>query len=551
MGSSSDPSNDNVAVPIISRRSLRNRLLSILYDAEFLTELVEALFTRFPCLANQRCGGWYVPYKPITPSKPQLRWPARFAWSWFANGTGTVQESSGTAAEPPYASDPQPWWRVGGHRVLGLVLGGYTLTPVYRVVVIDSTQRGKTVPDAYSRTIPIYCATLNRAIKAFLGLEGGLLVSHPARASEWDTELHTPPKLVGPSERRVIGARIPTFVRKLLDSGVDMRRVCELVVKPLRPVWVTPQSKLHRGFSDWPRLQHGSPSQRGVSEFERPPCGGGFLDGVGFLPIVCVAVSDPTKDAGAGRSLSFTYVQGAGDDEEGWSKGLTCVQFWDNLDRILGSLDSEEALESLIRSLVEGASQLSVSDFAPANSYDFMGASRLAVGGWRAGRPPASFEGFDVVINCTDACHAGFAGMELPPGKFYLELGIPEGKRGPKRLAAALPSLVAWFEKGAEGFGRLVDGPRILCHCAQGVDRSVGVALALLVRFMDDSGALDFTQPWPPKVDKLTIQRRLIFMMQYRSKIKPSRATLKAVNAFFMPPDDQPYKFGPTLLILC
>ncbi|KAJ9062080.1 tRNA A64-2'-O-ribosylphosphate transferase, variant 2 [Entomophthora muscae] len=95
-------------------------------------------------------------------------------------------------------------------------------------------------------------------------------------------------------------------------------------------------------------------------------------------------------------------------------------------------------------------------------------------------------------------------------------LSIPEGKKGQGQLSLALPKVVAWVRENAGGF--IERKPRILCHCAQGVDRSVGVALTLLVEFLDETGTLNFNRT-RPKVDKATIQRQLLSMTRYRSQV--------------------------------
>jgi len=70
-------------------------------------------------------------------------------------------------------------------------------------VVVDSTRRGKSMPDALSKTIPTWCCVINRAV---FGTCGG--------ADEM--RLFTPPQAVGESEYAQMEKRIDGFVQQFL-----------------------------------------------------------------------------------------------------------------------------------------------------------------------------------------------------------------------------------------------------------------------------------------------------------------------------------------------
>ena len=78
--------------------------------------------------------------------------------------------------------------------------------PYLRVIVVDSTRAGKRMPDALSKTIPIWCAVINRAIaKKF-----------PSRIlPEWETNLFTPPGSVSRQEHHQIEKRIDEWAEGL------------------------------------------------------------------------------------------------------------------------------------------------------------------------------------------------------------------------------------------------------------------------------------------------------------------------------------------------
>ncbi|KIK34499.1 hypothetical protein CY34DRAFT_67740, partial [Suillus luteus UH-Slu-Lm8-n1] len=61
------------------------------------------------------------------------------------------------------------------------------------LLLVDSTKAGKRMPDAFSNTIPIWCAVINRAI----------LKTTPKMnvdAEFWNTKLYTPPSVVSSQE---------------------------------------------------------------------------------------------------------------------------------------------------------------------------------------------------------------------------------------------------------------------------------------------------------------------------------------------------------------
>ena len=80
---------------------------------------------------------------------------------------------------------------------------------------------------------------------------------------------------------------------------------------------------------------------------EEPPI---RLDDLPFIPIICVSASPPEDSANLARR-GWHYVQGAGDDEEGWSRGLTPRVFWRSVEGRL----RPESVPSEVEKLVDGA----------------------------------------------------------------------------------------------------------------------------------------------------------------------------------------------------
>ena len=100
--------------------------------------------------------------------------------------------------------------------------GSGATTELTGCVLIDSTRRGKRYPDALSKTVPIWCAVLNRA-------------SHRTFGTPSDPPpLQIPTDTVSLSEAAQIEARLDMWVHKFCAS--DLAVPC--LEKPLCPVFV-------------------------------------------------------------------------------------------------------------------------------------------------------------------------------------------------------------------------------------------------------------------------------------------------------------------------
>jgi tRNA A64-2'-O-ribosylphosphate transferase len=77
-----------------------------------------------------------------------------------------------------------------------------------RLLLVDSTRAGKRMPDALSKTVPIWCCVVNRAI----------LLRRRRRVdscSEWNTKLYTPPSVVSAQEHDQIAQRLDGWAKAL------------------------------------------------------------------------------------------------------------------------------------------------------------------------------------------------------------------------------------------------------------------------------------------------------------------------------------------------
>jgi hypothetical protein len=150
-----------------STLSIHNRLSSIISDSEFVASVASAY--NLPLVANERCGSWYIPPEEKTKGV------------YFKSTDGHMGQ-----------------WKFSLRRLNLQLLdvvenwGG--------AVVVDSTRRGKSMPDALSKSIPIWCCVINRTVF------GG----------QSRHELFTPPQAVSESEHTQMEDRIDGFVQHFL-----------------------------------------------------------------------------------------------------------------------------------------------------------------------------------------------------------------------------------------------------------------------------------------------------------------------------------------------
>lgn len=254
-------------------RSPVNRIQSIIEDADFALAVENAY--GLPLVPNKRCGVWYVPPK------------YRVSDAYFKSTDGHSGE-----------------WKFSNRRL------NLHLMPVIEqyggIILVDSTRRGKRMPDSFSKTVPIWCAVLNR----YWGFDGALYV---------------PPQVVAPSERDQISQHLDEWVQNLRRLVPSVKPLS----KPLRPLWVTPDGCLPE---------------------EKP----NFQD---FMPVVLCTVSKKVSD-GLITPKGFFYVQGAADDHEMWAGSLTPELLWSRAE--LRELISDSVLQERLQKVIVPQQQFHV-----------------------------------------------------------------------------------------------------------------------------------------------------------------------------------------------
>ena len=207
--------------------------------------------------------------------------------------------------------------------------------------------------------------------------------------------------------------------------------------------------------------------------------------------MICCTASRQEGNGGL-LSDSYEYIQGAGDDSEGWSRGLTPAMFWQHSTFLLSaSFDEEEDVDKLLQ---EGGTkttkQSSITPVYAANARWLVYICRVD------DLDSSTMADFDGIVTCDhplpDPTDKAVKDISRP---LLLHLDCKSGKLGSRGLRGQLPQIVPLIARLAS----CGEHPRMLFACATGRDLSVGVALAALCLHFDEDGkgssSLWFTLP--------------------------------------------------------
>jgi len=299
------------------------------------------------------------------------------------------------------------------------------------------------MPDALSKSIPIWCAVINRLLFEHI------LESH---------SVHTPNEMVGASEHAQIEARIDGFVAEakvnpahscqvkvcadLQSLGLDVPALRFALKKPLRPSWITPDSTF--------------PEQ--------------IPSSIKYHRVICCTASHRVEGAEISEN---GYIQGAGDDSEGWSYGLTPFLFWKHKSQLLGAV--EENMADMIHQMVH----IDKSPVTGRGKAVKIGSTNLYIGAL----PDATQVDYDGVVICSGIPpQCSNLGVQGPEQKNILHFLCSDGKLGSRALRIHFPRLLPFVASMPSH----AESPKILFACSTGRDLSVGVALTVLSTLFDD-----------------------------------------------------------------
>ncbi|ODN72809.1 hypothetical protein, variant [Cryptococcus amylolentus CBS 6039] len=484
-----------------AQHDLFNRLHSIAADDAFVKSVANNWYGgRFEVVPNQRCGTWYC--DPATSSE---------VYAYFKSTDGHMSH-----------------WDFNLRRS-NLSFASYAAERG-GLILVDSTRKGKRMPDGLSKTVPIWCAVINLAISL-----------REKRGEEWDTQIYMPPQIVPATERSQIEARLQGWAESLERSTLPLPKLS----KPLRPFFLHPSTS-------------------------SPPF---IADSVDFTPIMCLSASRWVNEGGDKipsvtsvglRKVGFEYVPGGGDDDELWARGLKPAVFHAHRGELLSAeRDDLPALVDMIVGSSNSESTLStrLDDMSVSSSAEFVGVpashSRLALD---VGSPssPSSSSAWErshisyVAIIKLDKCPKNIKHLiTLQDGERYV-LAVPSAKADGKAYSTALSELVA-FAKELDGKRGIVIGSATpsdldaaVKQCSSDAQINpfsaaripspiesrkdiIPLALVLLC-------ALPSIADLPEKtsVTKGTIADRLHSMVSLWPDGNPARAALKRVNEFLM-----------------
>ena len=485
--------------------------------------------------ANLRCGLWYTPFHP-----------ARVARCYFKSTDGHTGNYAFSSV------------RLNVHVALACASHG-------GCVVIDATRRGKRFPDALSKTLPIWCCVVSRAVG-------------------WTHEKLRLAPGVPEMERADIETKLDEFVAIFLRSGADVDALRRALVRPMRPMWVSTETRL---WSETTNAQDGpmtmSMTERHMTDARSPD--DSCLRAREFYPVVCVSASETEmrridgygaehacthlertrigdaestvlpSPSSSSSSSSFVYIPGAGDDEEAWSLGITPESFWENKEALLAAAPAD--VDALARSI---AAAYHTAPTSVGISASWIGDTGLGIGAAGAGRPPEVWRTAGAVVN--------LGTLEFPAMRDESTRGRYMRVRIDMKSKHSLDSQLG----GIVDFARahLVRGTRVLFHCDTGEDISVCACLAALVTLFawddermtiltplfrvsmlsdhnytcDNANAGDafssHEHPLPiptgEEVTKSSVRHRLAFLSAHCPSARPSRLMLKQVYAFTCTP---------------
>ncbi|PWN30523.1 initiator tRNA phosphoribosyl transferase [Jaminaea rosea] len=440
-----------------------NRLHSIDEDARWVQQVVtEVLRPRLPVVANLRCGAWYVPSPPDGARRP---------FCYFKSTDGHAGEWSFSLKRPNL-------------EMLHLIQaqGG--------AVIVDSTRRGKSMPDALSKTIPIWCAVMNEASTRRHGQPSKLAdeapLPWPCRSfNRGSTGLLTPAHQVPPSEHAQMEERFEGWIASLLASDLPILKLD----RPLVPYFLTRREEDH------------SRSDRA----ELPSTG---------LPVILISASRRVEAPTPSDDGSYYYTQGSGDDEEAWSRGLTPDLFWQEREMLLRCRREELAgmIAEIVRGRTERCSKQRASDVQIKGTKITLGIrdERHAFNAEERGR-------YALLIHCNGSFE------EEEPPSVVVNFKIPPGKAGLSALRSGLSQVV--------DTGRAPTNGDILIIDTTFSDALLAFAVALLASLytsgrqrVADVAAHCLT------LSKDDVRRRLQWVQHDLPGANPSRAAMQRVD---------------------
>lgn len=223
------------------------------------------------------------------------------------------------------------------------------------------------------------------------------------------------------------------------NCGIDSTLITSLLNKPLRPIFICPETSLDIDLSDE------------------------------YYPVILLTASKCVAN-GHDRVGEFVYIQGAADDEESWTRGLNSAQFWQNYSELLACTQEDELVEVISEIVRKSSPTRTMQD-----DWSRIGATNicLGVGCGKRGVPTIVW------------CHG--VGEVLEEAS-TLNLSIPaKSKLLTVMVRQVFPAAVSFALK----HGILTNTSLLVVAIdpsRQLLDLSIAITLVLLCLFFDDQG---------------------------------------------------------------
>eukprot|EP00201_Polytomella_parva_P023809 CAMPEP_0175042148 /NCGR_PEP_ID=MMETSP0052_2-20121109/2373_1 /TAXON_ID=51329 ORGANISM="Polytomella parva, Strain SAG 63-3" /NCGR_SAMPLE_ID=MMETSP0052_2 /ASSEMBLY_ACC=CAM_ASM_000194 /LENGTH=397 /DNA_ID=CAMNT_0016304869 /DNA_START=152 /DNA_END=1341 /DNA_ORIENTATION=+ len=220
----------------------------------------------------------------------------------------------------------------------------------------------------------------------------------PPLPSDWDLDLHLP-LWISKNEHNRVQSLIDGWARSLILTANEFPEIASLLSKPLRPLWISPTSRIWTDSVAQPSELPFAPvlllSTSQPLSYERKLLThfGGRRDG-GLRNRAGDVVNGVTDKGKSGhndddhdhesddedcssdyrnehRNLqrdTYVYVPGAGDDEESWALGLSPKLLWDYQDDLLAA--GPVGIVGLVQQLVSGCNYSQRNPLPPFGAND-------------------------------------------------------------------------------------------------------------------------------------------------------------------------------------
>jgi tRNA A64-2'-O-ribosylphosphate transferase len=386
-------------------------------------------------------------------------------------------------------------------------------------LIADSTRKGKAFPDSFSRTLPIWCAVINRVLASFR--TSSSIDKHDRKeriaSADCGRELHMP-HWVTEMEQSQLQPLITKWVQQCIDvAEIDWKSLASVVTKPLRCLWISPATNIDNIATMVREL-----SQK-------------------FVVCVCVSVSQLEAERVQQRSGWF-YVQGAGDDEEFWSKGLTPQLFWQHSSEFAACKTDDECCELTATVLAASADtqNASIETHELDDTGIILAFSDTAV--HSVAQSAASSMHADAVIVCVDKpipVDSLVQSTEELESKLRLQAdAIPTlrihasaDRRHRWSFLQALPKALEFYRDSVAS----THSRRVLIMSSPNHSIAAAIAMAILVRFFShDYQPATVSVAEIRAMKKAGVRKRLLFIQQHASQVQPARSILQQLNMFFL-----------------